>query len=160
MMLMKFAESFKELTKFEMYLKIEGLNLSNLLMIIGTPLNNNHKSLRDVRLNIARPSENLIGNLLPSLPEIEHVFPKMKYLNECSCEVCTEILKEANSKKEKNNDGNNDVDIESIKVSTLMIMGHELDQLQANTFNDRPFCASMFPYRRFVKTGLSRKGNG
>ncbi|GMG19469.1 unnamed protein product [Ambrosiozyma monospora] len=158
MMLMKFAESFKELTKFEMYLKIEGLNLSNLLMIIGTPLNNNHKSLRDVRLNIARPSENLIGNLLPSLPEIEHVFPKMKYLNECDCEVCTEILKEATSKKEKNKDGNNDVDIESIKVSTLMIMGHELDQLQTNTFNNRPFCSSMFLYRRFVKTGLSQNG--
>lgn len=126
MMLLKLCESFSNLTHLNIDLKIEGLNFSNLLMILGTPISNNIDTLIDIRINVYQPSENLIGNILPTLEDAILLFPYLNFLNNCDCVICKSIL----NKLALNDNSNQNLFDETIKVSTLLIIGQELDSVQ------------------------------
>lgn len=126
MMLLKLCESFSNLTHLNIDLKIEGLNFSNLLMILGTPISNNIDTLIDIRINVYQPSENLIGNILPTLEDAMLLFPYLNFLNNCDCIICRSIL----NKLTLDNNTNLNLFDETIKVSTLLIIGQELDSVQ------------------------------
>ncbi|KAG0673932.1 hypothetical protein C6P42_002482 [Pichia californica] len=126
MMLLKLCESFSNLTHLNIDLKIEGLNFSNLLMILGTPISNNIDTLYDIRINVYHPSENMIGNILPTLEDAVLLFPYLNFLNNCDCSICQSILEKLSLK----DSSNLNLFDETIKVSTLLIIGQELDLVQ------------------------------
>ncbi|VEU22649.1 DEKNAAC103395 [Brettanomyces naardenensis] len=156
MMLLKLTEPFRNLEGLNISLQIEGLNLSNLLMILGTSLSNNTQTLKDIRIDIAHPSENLIGNMLPTLEDVDMLFPHLNYLNTCPCSMCKEAF-ESISGQETGGAASRLIK-ESIKVSSLMIIGHELDEFQRSS-EEQPYCFFRNRYRRFIKTaGRNEKG--
>ncbi|KAH3670648.1 hypothetical protein OGAPHI_001163 [Ogataea philodendri] len=144
MMLLKFMESFKHLHKVSIDLEVEGLDLSNLLMIVGTPLSGNTRSLRDIRLNINTPSENLVANLLNSADDLHDLFPNLNYMNNCPCDKCATIYKQLESLP-------SEIRQEAVRVSTMMVIGNELDrsQLQSDPIRSR---------RRFLRTQTAPLG--
>lgn len=126
MMLLKLCESFHHLSHLNIDLKIHGLNFSNLLMVLGAPISNNLNTLYDLRINVYQPSENLIGNILPTLEDAVLLFPYLNFLNNCGCPICRSILHDLLL----NNSSNLTFFDETIKVSTLLIIGQELDLVQ------------------------------
>ncbi|ODV85511.1 hypothetical protein CANARDRAFT_28302 [[Candida] arabinofermentans NRRL YB-2248] len=121
-------------------------------MILGTPISNNIMKLRDIRINIDNPSENLIGNLLPNLDDVEMLFPHLNYLHNCQCSICSNIINTDPFLKLPNH-----IKKESIRISTLMIIGHELDKVQQQ-FNYNKFYQCFKSHLRFFKTGMSSRG--
>ncbi|QPG73776.1 hypothetical protein FOA43_001090 [Brettanomyces nanus] len=152
MILLKLTEPFRNLKRLNMNLRIEGLNLSNLLMILGTPISNNTKTLRDIRINITHPSENLIGNMLPTLEDVDLLFPHLNYLNSCHCNLCEGAFATIKGETE------GQMIDESIKISSLMIIGREMDEfLQSSELE--PYCFTWNDYQRFIRTS-GRKNKG
>ncbi|KAG7753096.1 hypothetical protein KL911_003201 [Ogataea haglerorum] len=143
-MLLKLTETFKNLRKLAIDLKVEGLDLSNLLMMVGTPLSNNTSSLRDFRLNIDTPSENLVGNLLNNLDDVHDLFPQLNYVYDCSCENCRRLCDKMAHLPPA-------IVKEAIRVSTMMIIGNELDYFQRQTDTSKPFA-------RFFRSDLGTNG--
>lgn len=139
MTLLNLMQQFSGLHRLNIDLEVGGLNLSNLLMILGTPILNNMTTLRDIRINISYPSENLIGNLIPTLEDVNSLLPHLNYIDRCGCEVC----RHAYSVMIGNSPVSNGIS-RSIQVSSLMIVGRELDEFQQYTTRNR--------YRRFIKT--------
>lgn len=130
MMILKLCESFHNLTNINIDLKIDGLNLSNLLMILGSPISNNLNTLNDIRINVFQPSENLIGNILPTLQDAVLLFPHLNFLNNCGCSVCNSILTSLSIYPNNDESSNSSLFDDTIKVSTLLIIGQELDMIQ------------------------------
>lgn len=145
MMLLKLCESFHGLTHLNIDLTIDGLNFSNLLMILGTPISNNMNSLVDIRINVDHPSENLIGNILPTLEDAALLFPYLNFLNSVDCSICQSIMEKLSL-----NDNTNLFD-ETIKVSTLLIIGQELDLLQKQCSYQVDSNSMINPYRRSLR---------
>lgn len=146
MMLLKLCESFSTLTHLNIDLKIDGLNFSNVLMILGTPISNNIDTLQDIRINVFQPSENLIGNILPTLEDAMLLFPYLNFLNSCDCQICKSILK----KLSLNDTANLNLFDETIKVSTLLIIGQELDMIQSHCSYSINSCTMINPYSRLL----------
>ncbi|GMM30352.1 hypothetical protein DAMA08_030970 [Martiniozyma asiatica (nom. inval.)] len=153
MMLLKLCESFHKLTHLKIEVNINGLNLSNLLMILGTPISNNMGTLMHIRISVDLPSENLISNILPTLEDATMIFPKLNFIDSCSCDICQTIYKKLQIMNQEKldsrphglfgfgnfftrNDTLNDISpelfLQSIRVGTLLIIGQELDDLQAS----------------------------
>lgn len=130
MSLLRLMEPFMELQTINIRILIEGLDLSNLLMIFGTPLSNNMQTLRSIRIDASTPSENLVASVLPTLGDVNMLFPHLNYLYRCSCKSCKEIMH--NLLKFNDFPANSGMMEESIQVSTLMIVGHELDASQGS----------------------------
>ena len=149
MMLLKLCESFSTLTHLNIDLKIEGLNFSNVLMILGTPISNNMDTLQEIRINVFQPSENLIGNILPTLEDAMLLFPHLNFLNTCDCQICQSIL----TKLSLNDTANLNLFDETIKVSTLLIIGQELDMIQRRCSYSVNSRTMINPYSRLL--GLS-----
>lgn len=126
MMLLKLCESFQNLTHLNYDLKISGLNFSNMLMILGSPITNNIKSIIDLRINVYQPSENLVGNIVSTLEEAMQLFPYLNFLNRCNCLICQSIVETLALEA----DNSPLLFDETIKVSTLLIIGQELDMAQ------------------------------
>jgi hypothetical protein len=147
MMLLKLCESFHSLTHLNLDLKIDGLNFSNLLMILGTPISNNINTLYDIRINVFQPSENLIGNILPTLEDAILLFPYLNFLNSCGCSVCNLMLLTLSL----NDSSNLNLFDETIKVSTLLIIGQELDMIQAECTSAIDSNSIINKYSRYLK---------
>lgn len=146
MMLLKLCESFKGLTHLNLDLSIEGLNFSNMLMIVGTPIANNLISLTDIRLNVYNPSENLISNILPTLEDAIMLFPQLNFLNSCNCNICTSILE-----KLYEDLPHTPMFDEMIKVATLLMIGQELDIVQNQCSYRLNSDTMMNPYARYLR---------
>lgn len=147
MMLLKLCESFNSLTHLNIDLTIDGLDLSNLLMILGTPISNNVDSLYDIRINVFQPSENLIGNILPTLEDTILLFPHLNFLNNCGCPICNSILETLSL----NDNSNLNLFDETIKVSTLLIIGQELDLVQNDCTYSVNSNSIINQYSRFLR---------
>lgn len=113
-LVLKLLEPFRQLTHLNIDLQISDLNLSNLIMMIATPISHNLDTLKDIRINLQSPSS-LIGNLLPSLSGLEQLFPSLNWL------PISELKLRGESQPHSE---------VAAKVSQLMIVGSELDKSQ------------------------------
>ena len=158
MMLLKLCESFRHLTDINIDLKIHGLDLSNLLMILGTPIAKNMDTLQDVRINIFQPSENLIGNIIPTLEDAMQLFHDLNFLDNCSCHICKSILQKLQL-TDPLDFTNLTLFNETIKVSTLLIIGQELDRVQRDCHYTLNADCMVNGYSRFIRLNkYSRNG--
>lgn len=147
MMLLKFCESFRNLLQINLDLNIDGLSFSNLLMVLGSPIANNLNSLYDVRINVHQPSENLIGNIIPTLEDAIQLFPHLNFLNNCLCTICSSILE----KLSLTSTTTSVLFEETIKVSTLLIIGQELDLVQKDCNYSVNSNSIINPIARFLR---------
>lgn len=146
MMLLRLCESFRDLTNLNLDLHIQGLNFSNILMIVGTPIANNLMSLKSIRLNIYNPSENLISNILPTLEDAIMLFPHLNFLNNCDCEICKSILEKLSAQTPPNT-----LFDEMIKVATLLMVGQELDNVQKQCSYQLNSNTMINPYAKYIR---------
>lgn len=111
--------------------------------ILGSPIANNLSTLKDIRVNVIQPSENLIGNILPTLEDAELLFPQLNFLHNCGCSVCEDILNRIK--------GDSNLFDETIKVSTLLIIGQELDIIQSKCGYKSDNASYINKYSRFIR---------
>lgn len=126
--LLRLMEPFGALQTVNLRILIEGLDLSNLLMIFGAPLSNNMRTLRRICIDTSSPSENLVASVLPTLGDVNMLFPHLNYLYRCSCASCKDMVHTLFQNSDSGT--NRRMMEESIQVSTLMIVGNELDRSQ------------------------------
>lgn len=152
MMLLKFCESFSNLSNLNIDLNIDGLNFSNVLMILGSPISNNVSTLKDIRINVNKPSENLIGNILPILEDAILLFPYFHFIDSCGCQICDSILEKLCLNDYLMN--------ETIRVTTLLMIGQELDLVQSASTYHINSCSVINKYSRFLRNKSLFSENG
>ncbi|ODV97786.1 hypothetical protein PACTADRAFT_286 [Pachysolen tannophilus NRRL Y-2460] len=125
MLLTTLIGSFNNLKSLSLYLNIPNVSAVNLLMLFMGIVKTHSQSINEFNFNIVDPLENLISNNVNKIDndELQEYLPFLKV--DCSCDNCNKIF---HGTKNQNSDNDN---MESCLLSTLMVIGSELENSQS-----------------------------